>query len=310
MKKCFKILCLILVLLFLFTLPAFALSESEVEKEIDRAGKDAVTGNILVWFLCAIAFLKVSQKIDSFMSSLGINVGHTGSSMLAEMLIAARGVGMAGNVVGGKGFSYGGSGKGGSSSGSSGSSGGGSIFSGGLSGMVSRGVTNNAVNNANGSKSGGLGGKIYNSSVIKGGDFANNVIGKIANGDIRSTGSITGNGANEALMSYMGYTALGDNATDVPTFSGVEIGGGRITGTEMSSTNPEGIQFAMYSTDKYSAPETNYETVATADGTSWYKQYAQDTIVSHPYAESDGHINRSETIEKRIPKAPPRKDRQ
>lgn len=307
MKKWFKILCVLLVLVFLFTIPAFAVSESEVEDEIDRVGKDSVTGNILVWFLCAIAFLKVSQKIDSFMSSLGINVGHTGGSMLAEALIAARGVSTAGNIVGGKGFYGGGSGKGGSSSGSSG---GGSIFSGGLSGMVSRGVTNNAVNNVNGSKSGGLGGKIYNSSVVKGGDFANNVIGKIANGDIRSTGSITGNGANEALMSYMGFTALGENATDVPSFSGVEIGGGRITGTEMSSTNPEGIQFAMYSADKYSAPETNYDTVHTADGATWYKQYAQDTIVSHPYTESDGHINRGESIEKRIPKAPPRKDRQ
>lgn len=39
--------------------------------------------------------LKVSQKIDSFMSSLGINVGHTGGSMLAEAMIAMRGIGVA-----------------------------------------------------------------------------------------------------------------------------------------------------------------------------------------------------------------------
>jgi hypothetical protein len=31
--------------------------------------------------------VKVSQKIDSFMSSLGINVGHTGGSLMAEATI-------------------------------------------------------------------------------------------------------------------------------------------------------------------------------------------------------------------------------
>ena len=72
---------------------AFAFSESDAQAQVDAAGREAVSGNVLVWFLCAIAFLKVSQKIDSFMSSLGVNVGHTGGSMIAEAMIAARGVG-------------------------------------------------------------------------------------------------------------------------------------------------------------------------------------------------------------------------
>ena len=306
MKRFFRILICIMVLTFLFTLSIFAVTETEVQAEIDRVGKEAVTGNILVWFLCAIAFLKVSQKIDSFVSSLGINVGHTGGSLLAEALIAARGVGMAGSIVGGRGLSFGGLGKGGSSHGSSEN---GSIFKGGLSGMVKRGVTNNAVKNANGTKSGGLGGKLYDSSVAKGGGFANRVIGNIANGDVRSTGTISGEGASEALMSYMGFTALGEDSEDTPSFSNVEIGGGRITGIEVSGSNPDGIRFAMYSADKYSTPEGDYSTVTTADGTNWYKQYAQDTIVHHPYAHPDGYVDRGEGIEKRMPKAPPRKDR-
>lgn len=307
MKNFLRILSVILLFMIILTIPVLAVSENEVQAEVDKVGKEVVTGNILVWFLCAIAFLKVSQKIDSFMSSLGINVGHTGGSMLSEALIAVRGIGMAGNAIGGNGFSFGGSKNVNSLSNTSQSN---SIFSGGLSGMVSRGVTNNAIKNVNGSKSGGLGGMIYNSSVNKGGDFANNVIGKVANGNINSTGIIWGDSANKALMSYMGFTALGEGASNIPTFNDVEIGGGRIKGTEISESNPEGIQFAMYSADKYSAPESNYDTVHTADGATWYKQYAQDTIVSHPYAESDGHINRGESIEKRIPKAPPRKDRQ
>lgn len=303
MKKIIKIAAFILILSLCFTLPAFALTEAEVEAEVNRVGKDAVTGNILIWFLCAIAFLKVSQKIDSFMASLGINVGHTGGSLLAEALIAARGIGMVGGFAGKGGF--GGFGK----SGSANPSGGGSAFKGGLAGMVGRGVTKNAVKNANGTKSGGLGGRLYDSSVAKGGGFANGVIGSIANGDTRSMGTISGEGASAALMSYMGYTALGENADNIPSFSNVEIGGGRITGTEVSHEYPEGISFAMYSADKYDEPEGGHVIVTSADGSSWYKQYAQDTIVQRPFAHPDGYIDRGETIEKRIPHAPHRKDR-
>lgn len=66
----------------------------------------------------------------------------------------------------------------------------------------------------------------------------------------------------------------------------------------------------MYSADKYSAPEGNYSTVTAADGTAWYKQYAENTIVQKPFVHSDGYVDRGDTVEKRIPKAPKRKDRQ
>ena len=78
----------------LFCQPAFAaISESDVQSQVDAVGKEAVSGNVLIWFLCAVAFLKISQKIDSFMASLGVNVGHTGGSMLAEAMIATKGIG-------------------------------------------------------------------------------------------------------------------------------------------------------------------------------------------------------------------------
>ena len=78
----------------LFCQPAFAaISESDVQSQVDAVGKETVSGNVLIWFLCAVAFLKISQKIDSFMASLGVNVGHTGGSMLAEAMIATRGIG-------------------------------------------------------------------------------------------------------------------------------------------------------------------------------------------------------------------------
>jgi hypothetical protein len=60
--------------------------------------------NIFIWFLCAIGFLKVSQKIDSFMASLGVHVGRTGGSMLAELMVAGRGIATAAGCIWKHGF--------------------------------------------------------------------------------------------------------------------------------------------------------------------------------------------------------------
>ena len=105
MKKSRKALGAVFLLICLACvsrMPVLAVSEAEVQAQVEAAGRDAVSGNVLVWFLCAIAFLKVSQKIDSFMSSLGINVGHTGSSMIAELMVAARGFGATRNIASGR----------------------------------------------------------------------------------------------------------------------------------------------------------------------------------------------------------------
>ena len=200
MRKIRKILLafvLILVFTSMLSVPAFAVTEAEVQQQVNAIGREGVTGNIFIWFLCAIGFLKISQKIDSFMSSLGINVGNTGGSMLAEAMIAAKGIASV--------KSFGGHGGGGSRSGaSSGGSSGGGFASGGLAGVVSRSFRNSAVKNATGSKEGGLGGKAFASSLEKGGGFANRVIGTVATGNISTTGSMTGEKASAALSSYLG----------------------------------------------------------------------------------------------------------
>lgn len=321
----------------LFCQPAFAaISESDVQAQVDAAGKEAVSGNVLVWFLCAVAFLKVSQKIDSFMASLGVNVGHTGGSMLAEAMIATRGLGGIRNFSR-QHFSNGGSRSsmnvktgngGGAGFAGGGSTGFGSGFMrGGLAGVISRNITNSAVKTAttpskagpSGSPgglgaviqgaSGGIGGAIYSGSVNKGGDFANNIISTVATGNIATHGTISGEKAAEAMSSYMGYAALGEGAEHIPTFSNVEIGGGRITGTEISEEHPEGISFGMYHTAQYAAPDGAHTTVHAADGTSWYKQYATDSVDKSPYLAPDGSIAYNESIVKRLPPAPRRKDK-
>ncbi|PXX54320.1 hypothetical protein DFR60_104145 [Hungatella effluvii] len=336
MKRYKKILTaafLVALLLCLSCQTTFAFSESDAQAQVDAAGREAVSGNVLVWFLCAIAFLKVSQKIDSFMSSLGVNVGHTGGSMIAEAMIAARGVGAVRNFSRqhfGGGYSSSSShvNAGSGSPGSPGSPGG--FMAGGLAGVVSRQVTNSAIRTATThtqadrqsertSKTGiggfasavsaGIGGNMYASSVAKGGDFANSVIGTVATGSMASVGSMTGEKAAQALHSYMGYAALEEGAQHVPSFTNVEIGGGRITGTEISGEHPEGISFGMYHADQYTPPEGAYATVQAVDGTSWYKQYAQDAVEKSPYMAADGSIAYKESIVKKMPPAPKRKDR-
>lgn len=267
------------------------------------------------------------------MSSLGVNVGHTGGSMIAEAMIAARGVGAVRNFSrqhfgGGHSSSSSHVNTGSGSPGTPGSPGG--FMAGGLAGVVSRQVTNSAIRTATshtetkrqGGKapggsiggfastvSAGIGGNLYASSVAKGGDFANNVIGTVATGNTASIGSMTGEKAAQALHSYMGYAALGEGAQHVPSFTGVEIGGGRITGTEISEEHPEGISFGMYHADQYTPPEGPYTTVQAVDGTSWYKQYAQDAVEKSPYMAADGSIAYKESIVKKMPPVPKRKDR-
>ncbi|MBS7327738.1 MAG: hypothetical protein KIG68_03190, partial [Oxalobacter sp.] len=100
-RKMILLFILALMMVASLSMNALAVDESEVESAIATSGEDAVAGNLFIWFLCAVSFLKISQKIDSFMTSLGINVGRTGGSMMAEMLIAGRALGGAVNATGG-----------------------------------------------------------------------------------------------------------------------------------------------------------------------------------------------------------------
>ncbi len=137
-------LLLISCLILVTSMPVFAaeLTEAEVQQAVDAQGKETVTGNVFIWFLCAIAFLKVSQKIDSFMASLGVNVGNTGGNMMAELLIAGRGLASSFRGHGGGSHSSSHSSSPGSAAVQS------SFLSGGLAGAVGRQTERSAVNAA------------------------------------------------------------------------------------------------------------------------------------------------------------------
>lgn len=65
-KKKIYILILTATLFLSRSMTVLAVTESDVQ----AVGKETAAGNVFIWFLCAIAFLKISQKIDSFLSSL------------------------------------------------------------------------------------------------------------------------------------------------------------------------------------------------------------------------------------------------
>ena len=374
MKHRKTILLLVLVLMMaLLSTTAFAVDESEVENAIATSGEDAVAGNLFIWFLCAVSFLKISQKIDSFMTSLGINVGRTGGSMMAEMLIAGRALGGAAKATGsavGNIFNRG----------STTNQATGQAFTGGggIIGVAKRAAGNAAAASATQTATGlggVIGGAMLSSSMNNGGKFATNVVGAVATGNIAKVGSITGAKAAQALTSYLGYgsgegsgqpargtspvpshdTPAGPGVTpsavpasadiggdDVitasggataaaaayadeaqthmdeqsqpipqqpPTFRDIEIGGGRITGYETPAGGGEERQFAMYNAGQYMTPNGDYETVQTADGETWYKQYAQPTVEKTPYEELGGTIKYHERIVDQMPQVPKRKDR-
>ena len=306
-KQLLYIILLVACMVLLYSMPVLAseLTEAEVEQAVAEQGKEAVTGNVFIWFLCAIAFLKVSQKIDSFMASLGINVGNTGGNMMAELLIAGRSLAGAMHLKGG-----------GSSEGSgyrkSGSPGdaavGGNFLSGGLAGSVGRQTERSAVNNVTGyTEHSSIGSAMYHSSLNKGGDFANNVISNIAQGNYSQVGSIKGEEAEKAFISYMGMKE--DKDAPLPVYTNMEIGGGRMTGTE--TTEDSGSrEFALYHADQYLAPTPGtYDTVQSVDGATWYKQYAQPTVNKTPYETEDGKVAYHESIVQKLPQAPQRKER-
>ncbi len=306
-KQLFYIFLLVACMVLLISMPVFAseLTEADVEQAVADQGKEAVTGNVFIWFLCAIAFLKVSQKIDSFMASLGINVGNTGGNMMAELLIAGRSLTSAMHLKGGGSRGGGGYRK----SGSPGDAAvGGSFLSGGLAGSVGRQTEQSAVNNVTGyTEHSSIGSAMYHSSLNKGGDFANNVISNVAQGNYSQVGSIKGEEAEKAFISYMGMKE--DHDKSLPVFTNMEIGGGRMTGTETTADSGS-RDFALYHADQYMAPTPGtFDTVQSVDGATWYKQYAQPTVNKTPYETEDGKVAYHDSIVQKLPQAPQRKDR-
>lgn len=184
----------------LWALPALAVSESDVEAAVASQGKEAVSGNLFVWFLCAIAFLRVSTKLDSILQAMGLGVGRAPGSILAEAFMALRGMQAGKAILSGQMPGVG-------SRGAAAGAGATSAFSGGLAGMVSSKLETDTAASISGSGGGvtsGLGTSLYKSTLGQDGGFASRVIGSVATG--QTPGAIHGAAAEEAMRGYFAGT--------------------------------------------------------------------------------------------------------
>ena len=240
-RNILKVSGAVMALFLVLCTPAFAIEESEVENAIAASSNEAVAGNIFLWFLCAVAFLKISQKIDSFLAGLGVNVGRTGGSMLTELLIAGRAIGAAASGLSGAAGNI--FNRSHASSNSTTRQAAGQAFvgsGGGLVGVAKRAAGNAAAGSATGTGSGlgsVIGGAMFGSSMASGGKFANEVVGAVATGNIASVGSIKGEQAAQALTNYLGYGSVAtDGSGAVPTAPVGEVAAATVIGEELDSS--------------------------------------------------------------------------
>lgn len=222
-------------------------------------------GSIFLWMFCALAYLRCAQRFDSYLSSLGLNVAQTGSSMAMEMMMAARvvsgmggGAKSAGSVFGGK-------------TGST-ATGTGAAASGFASGFASKFSPNSYVRDAvvdGGSNIGFSGGAGFMGRAF-GGIAARN--GATLNGDSISSvasrapgvsGTIGGDIADRSLSNYM------------PHMQGMQMKGTQISGGHISTTatTPDGktASVDMYSASQFEKPEVPHSVVTASDGSQWYQ---------------------------------------
>lgn len=185
----------------LWALPALAVSEADVEAAVASQGKEVVSGNLFVWFLCAVSFLMVSTKIDSILQAMGLGVGRAPGSILAEAFMALRGMQAGKAVLSGQMPGAGGRG-------AAAGAGAASAFSGGLAGMVSSKLETDTAASMSGSGGGGitsgLGASLYKSTLGQDNGFASRVIGSVATG--QTPGAIHGAAAEEAMQGYFAGT--------------------------------------------------------------------------------------------------------
>ena len=222
-------------------------------------------GSIFLWMFCALAYLRCAQRFDSYLSSLGLNVAQTGSSMAMEMMMAARvvsgmggGAKSAGSVFGGK-------------TGST-ATGTGAAASGFAAGFASKFSPNSYVRDAvvEGGSNIGFGGGAGFMGRAFGGMAARN--GATLNGDSISSvasrapgvsGSIGGEIADRSLSNYM------------PHMQGFQMKGTQISGGHISTTatTPDGktASVDLYSASQFEKPEVPHSVVTASDGSQWYQ---------------------------------------
>ena len=220
-------------------------------------------GSIFLWLFCALAFLKCAQRFDSYLSSIGLNVAQTGSSMAMEMMMAARVLsGVGGGKAAGSVF------RGSSAAGSSATS----TAAGVASGFANRFKGNSYVRDAvvNGGTRMGAGGSIGFVGRAFGGIAARNgatlsgeSISSVASRPSAVSGSIGGEIADRSLKNYM--PQLGNRQ-----LKNTQISGGRISTTSVGADGKQ-TSVEMFNASQFEKPAGPHAMLTASDGSQWYQ---------------------------------------
>ena len=218
-------------------------------------------GSIFLWLFCAIAFLKVAQRFDTYLATIGLNAAKTGAGIGMEMLVAARvltgfgggGLRSAGSVFRGV---------------PSGGAGGGGFFAGFANrfrgnSYVRDSVVQGGTRMGMGGPMGFVGRAVGGLAARNGASLTGNSISSVAGKMPNVSGTISGDIADRSLPNYMPHLA-GKN------LAGTEISGGRIT-TNMLGADGKSAGLSFYNSDQYEEPTGPHSVVSATDGSKWYQ---------------------------------------
>ncbi len=248
-------------------------------------------GSIFLWLFCAIAFLRIAQRFDSYLSALGLNVAQTGQGLGMEILMAAKTVGsMRGKFVGGTGGKSAPVGR----------------AQGVGVGFANRFKGNSFIRDSvvsGGSRmgaGGGIGfvGRIFGGVAARNGaNLTGESVASVASCHSSASGSIGGDIADRSLQNFM------------PSMSGYNLSNTSITGghisTSVLSENGGLTEIQMFSASSYDKPEGAYSVMGACDGSKWYALVNGDEMAAFYDAPNfEGNPNDTQAVAEIFPNAP------
>ncbi len=219
-------------------------------------------GSVFLWLFCALAFLKVAQRFDSYLASIGLNVAQTGTGLGMELLIASR------VLMGGVG--------GFRNAGSVFSGGGGPGGAGGLVGFAGKfsdrfkgnsyvrdSVVQGGVRMGAGGPVGFVARAFGGLAAKNGATLTGDSIASVANRMPRQAGGIAGNIADRSLGNYLPHLKG-------QSLSGTQISGGQIS-TKVVGADGRETSLNLYNASQFEKPNTPHSVVSASDGSKWYQ---------------------------------------
>ena len=222
-------------------------------------------GSIFLWLFCAIAFLKVAQRFDSYLASIGLNVAQTGAGLGMELLVASR------LVMGGLGGGF-------RSAGSMfhGGGGGSPVGLGGFAGFAGKftdrfkgnsyvrdAVMQGGVRMGAGGPLGFIGRAFGGLAAKNGATLTGDSIASVANRMPNQSGGIAGDIADRSLYNYMPHLKG-------RSLSGTQITGGKITTTAVGSDGKTST-VSLFNAAQFEKPNSPHSIVTASDGSKWYQ---------------------------------------